>query len=539
MKQSKYCFLPLLVSLLLSAALRGGTWMGTTSESFVSLEKCGLTGPDIRQPDFSLLKTADFDRDGDIDTVLIYNGERHAQISLFSRQADNSLERTWNKRLSLRKNTSVNDIVSALLTDDDRPDMVIQLSSPPYLLSIEGRGRNLFKHMETPLTSAFPPPLRPERSSQAPRLSLLGMSDWNGDGIQDLLVEHYEEEQGAADRRRMVLVHQISALFCGTAEPRRAETVLNLLALARDTQILAIRDFDGDGSIEVVVLTRQVKGGFATAASILFFRKEPDRFYQVDSWPIPSRKLAAFHETDMNNDAIPDIVLADHENNHFYLLATDKQAGRGFSFLLKQTSLPLTAFSTPAEHSLLFFHDPDFDKSIDMFAVSRIHNQVHFIGTTADNRLAASSQFLPLLPKNEPVQGDQVNWYGKSAWFGDLDGDGSRELCIVTNQPLTDYFTPSSQDPELSQRIGRIYEEASVKKVYAPYFRLLIYRVVKGSLQCTTKLNTEIAARHCQPERILVEDVDMDNKKELYIETRDTRSGRLSAAVYEITGKLP
>ena len=242
---------------------------------------------------------------------------------------------------------------------------------------------------------------------------------------------------------------------------------------------------------------------------------------------------AALEAADEDGDGIPDVILADYSRNHFLILETDRRRGRGFAFDLRRIIFPRDTYPDEEAEVSLFVDDLDSEGLLDFFTVSRRHNQIRLVFPSPGGKAKTRTVFLPSL--SHALDREGVGWFGKAVWYGDTDGDGAKELLVVTNQPLDPSFDLSSVSrASPDEAIRSILRPEAEKTSFAPYFRLLIYRIKGEKISLAGKLNTFVASRGMRPERIVFRGRDVSPVPRIIIEFANRKTGRAIQATFAI-----
>jgi hypothetical protein len=329
-------------------------------------------------------------------------------------------------------------------------------------------------------------------------------------------------------------------LFGGDRWREDAVEILDLQRLGTRARVLALRDFDGDGTVEILLEVEQLRGGSIRVYELLFLRKN-ERITQEATWTLVEGQLEPHARRDLNGDGIQDIVLADYTRNHFLILQTNRQRGRGFSFALQRITMPKEAYASGGQEVKLFFDDLNGDDLLDIFTISASHNQLHMILRRPQGEAQPALASLPLLPRAADVAG--AGWFEKALWFGDADRDGRKEILVLTNQVLDPDFVPprsvEGRPADPGKQIRDSLKAGEERRYYAPYFRLLVYRIREAAVELVAKLNTRLPASSFYPDSILLRDHDQGAPPELVLEVVGRRNGRSLRSVLSVTGRLP
>jgi hypothetical protein len=524
----------LVAATVLAAAgtLGAGEWIGRTTERFTAPEGNGLSRPRVLATARPLSFPLDLDRDGDLDVFRVYRGTKQGLIEALCRRSSNRLASVWKDTLPPQANDLVTRPHVGRFTDDRWPGLVVELVGPPYLAFYAGLGDASFSLRPVWLSRRFPIRYYRAGTRIEPYVSVHAVLDWDGDGYEDLVTVVRDAALDAQDRVKTQR-HGVYVAYGGDRWRQDAVEVLDLAALGRGARILALQDFDGDGSIEILVEVEQIRGGTIRVHELLFLRKTA-KIVQEKSWSLVESRLEPAAVRDLNGDGVPDVVFADHVRNHILVLHTDRRRGGGFVFSVHRVPLPPTAYNGGGERVTVYVDDLDQDERPDLFTVAAHHNQVHMVLRRAEKPAETALVFLPRLSKAAGVP--DAGWFDKAVWFGDADGDGLRELLVLTNQVLEPEFVPPpGETPDEAVRF--LLKEGDERKHYAPYFRLLVYRVRAGAVDLVATFNTRLRARSYRPERIVLQ--EFEEPRELVLEAVERESGRPAQAVFKITGRLP
>ena len=517
--------------LIAPAAVRGAEWVGRTRETFASPEAFGFTRPRLLPSPEPYQVSLDLDRDGDSDLVKIYRGSRAGLIETLSRQPSEKLLSVWKTNLSPRTAGAVTGVYTARLKEEKWPSLVVEVSAPPYLAVFSGRGNGAFVLPAKWLSRMFPVRYYFNRDRLEPYVSVVGIQDWNGDGFEDVICLVLDAAVGANGKLK-VHRHGLYALFGGPKWPRNAVELLDLTKLGATVRLLAADDFDGDGTVELLLETERLRGGSVRVSELVFLRKEKE-IVQEASWPLTETALTPYFSRDLNGDGIPDVILADYSRNHFLILETDRRRGRGFAFDLRRIIFPRDTYPDEEAEVSLFVDDLDSEGLLDFFTVSRRHNQIRLVFPSPGGKAKTRTVFLPSL--SHALDREGVGWFGKAVWYGDTDGDGAKELLVVTNQPLDPSFDLSSVSrASPDEAIRSILRPEAEKTSFAPYFRLLIYRIKGEKISLAGKLNTFVASRGMRPERIVFRGRDVSPVPRIIIEFANRKTGRAIQATFAI-----
>jgi len=528
-------FLPAAV-LIPRAGLRSAEWVGRTREALDSPEACGLTRPRLLPSPEPYEISLDLDRDGDSDLVKVYRGSREGLIETLSRQSTERLVSVWKTNLSPRTAGTVTGVYTARLKEEKWPSLVVEVSASPYLAVFSGRGNGAFSLQPAWLSRRFPVRYYFKRDRVEPYISVVGIQDWNGDGFEDILTLVLD---AALDLHGKLKVHRhgLYALFGGPKWPQSAVELLDLTKLGASVRPLAVDDFDGDGTIELLLETERLRGGSVRVSELIFLRKDKE-IVQEASWPLTETALTPYFSRDLNGDGIPDVILADYSRNHFLILETDRRRGRGFAFDLRRIIFPRDAYPDEEAEVSLFVENLDGKGLLDFFTVSRRHNQVRLVFPVAGGKAKTRTVFLP--PLSHAVDREGTGWFRKALWYGDADGDGTKELLVVTNQPMDPSFDLSSlSGASPDEAIRSLLRPGAEKTAFAPYFRLLVYRLKGEKISLAAKLNTFIAARGMSPERTIFRSRETAPVPRIIIEVANRKTGRAVQSAFGVTKRLP
>jgi len=509
----------------------GAAWVGSTRERFTPK---GLSRPKIIVPALPETVALDVDRDGDLDLVQLPSAGRSRSLSVLLRRADGKLGKKWKADLSHISSQAPDRVAAARLTDSAAPSLVVQFPGPPYLVVFRSRRPGTFERTPRRLQAFFPSPLyRPGRRSE-PYLKLAGVLDWNGDGFEDLIVELRDAKARAEGAPRR---HSLFALLGGPSFPERATELVDLLQLAPSTRVWKLRDFDGDGTIEILLFLERARAGSIQVGELLFLRKAGG-LLQEATWGIGNTEISPPGEFDLNTDGIPDLFGAFLKQPEYLVLLSQRRSDRGFTYKLRRHAGGPGAYSPSAGGVLLRGCDLNGDRAADILCAATDHNQLQILFARTKNDFSIVSAFLPLLPQAPP----KGAWFRKVLWFGDLDGDGQAELAAATNEPLNPRYVPPEPQSSLSgpeSAVMPIVRTGDEKNRYAPYYRLLIYRIDGHAIALTAVYNTLLSAEGYTLRRIRTGDPDLDGVNELVVETESLRTGRRAQAVFEIQEPLP
>lgn len=531
---------PWILLLLISGNGWSSQWTGPNNEGLDAPADCGLSAPVFMSASRFDLYHLDIDRDGDVDTVQADYTQSNPVVQVFKRNSRSSYQKAFRDALDKQKGR-ISGVYSGMLTAGRNPELVVQLSRAPYLICYHDDQWEGFAMPPERLKGRFPlNEWAVSAARKASPLTLLRVIDWDGDGREDLLVRLRNAEQLPGGQER-ILSHGLYACFGGSRWAKPADRVLNLMGIRDGAELLYVNDGDGDGTLELLLLAASRIGDRIKADHLMLLRKKGGTIRLVDQWPIASTRLTLCLESDINGDAIGDLVFSDHAQQIYYRLLSRKMPGRGFSFTLETGTMPLDALPSHDGDTVLHACQSAKPDRQDFFTLSRSHNQVHLFLSGEDHVLGSRALFLPMLPTASPVAA--IPYFDKAAWFGDMDGDGTQEFLIATHQPFAPDFMPpkahkTGQDA-LLPLIGAILSKADGARKYAPYFRLLVYRFKNGGLSLVARLNTKLPTRLYRPERIRVDDMDQDGVRELVVEAVHCRNGRAFQALFKITGRLP
>ena len=349
--------------LLIAGGAGAGEWIGRTEERFHAPATSGLSRPHFMDGTHAHTVVLDLDRDGDLDAVKISRGSKTGFIHAFCRRSNNRLAQVWRSSLTPQTEGDVTGIFTARITEDRWPELIVEVSAPPYFAYFKGRGDAAFSLSPQWLAGRFPiryyrPGMRIE-----PYLSVLGILDWDGDGFDDVLTFVHD---AALDGQGTIKANRagIYVLYGGARWGENAEEVLNLLSLGSTARVLALRDFDGDGTVELLLEIVQLRGTTIRVSELLFLRKDRT-VTQESAWTLSESQLVSYTDHDLNGDGIADVVLADPVRNHFLLLLTQRQTGRGFSFTMDRITLPTAAYGGDPDRVSLYFDDCNKDGLLD------------------------------------------------------------------------------------------------------------------------------------------------------------------------------
>ncbi len=513
-----------------------GEWLGRTEEGIDDPARCGLSKPRVTTAYYPRTWRLDIDRDGDEDGVRIVQTEARTTVELELRAADGRLAPAWSK--NIESAGAVTNVRAAHLTAERRFTLIVEFSRAPYLLAFpDATGTRAGPPEPVALDRRFPDRAAATGAAVEPYLQLAQVMDWDGDGVDDILVvaRAVNVDSGGAERIRR---HALFVLRGGTKLEERGQEAIDLARLGARANLCALADFDGDGVAEVLLETERARGGGVTAGELLCIRKLGTSLRQENAWPVTASNLILVLARDLNNDTIPDCVLADHASRQLILLVTRRHGERPFSFEPRQVALPAQTFTGAPANTAFFGADLDADGTMDFFMTATDHNQLTRILVGADGALVPSVVTLPDLPAGPPSPDE--NWHAKSVWFGDADGDGADELLVLSNEPLDPEFLPP-RDPTArrDKLIQSIVAPGGERRHYAPYFRLLVYRVGAASIRRVCTLNTQLSAAGYDPCDILLGDFDADGRPELVLEALPRAGGRPTQSVFKFKGRLP
>ncbi len=516
-----------------------GEWIGRTNEEFSNPATDGLGQPRVLGTTFPLSVSLDLDRDGDLDEIKVHRGTKHGLIESSCRRSTNRLASVWKSTLPLGSDGAVTGIFVGRVSKDRWPGLIVELSVLPYLAYFSGRGNATFDGKPEFLSRRFPLRYyRPARRIE-PYVSLLDVLDWDGDGFEDVITIVLDAGVGMNGRVQSHR-HGIYVLFGGKRWRKDAVEVLDLRQLGRQAAVLAVRDFDGDGTVEILLDVEQLRGETIRTHELLFLRKHK-RITQEATWTLVESQLEPYVRRDLNGDGIQDVVLADYARKHFLLLQTNRRGGRGFSFSLQRITMPPEAYGSNGKNVSLFFDDLNGDALLDIFTVSAAHNQIHMILRRPEGEAQPALAYLPRLPKAADVSG--AGWFDKAVWFGDLDQDGVQEILVLTNQVLNPDFVPprgaQNKPADPASKIRTALLDGDEQRYYAPYFRLLVYRIREAAVALVATFNTRIPAATFYPGRIVLRNPDPTLPGELVLEVVSRASGRSVHGVLPIMGRLP
>ena len=124
----------------------------------------------------------------------------------------------------------------------------------------------------------------------------------------------------------------------------------------------------------------------------------------------------------------------------------------------------------------------------------------------------------------------------KAVWYGDCDNDGTRELLVATNEVLNPEYLPPRTATSRDDLVRTSIRAMDIDRYYAPYFRLLVYRLRESGTDLIANYNTYLPAVQHKLVRIVQDPTDNGT---ISIEARNTRTGRVVRSRFAVQGPLP